>query len=323
MGYTAMKSDSCGDFCVGDIESGVPANVIGAEKIVQEKSPEDDADFYDACSACGDAADNCVPTTDVGLCWTDEQIAQYYGVPLESLRELAMEFLDSPLAELARYLKRQSVGGCVEKARKCLRPYVEFRKREMASWPADPPNIPGVFTNIGKARDGTYLMLFLGCNIDTKFAPQQYVHAVVRSFEAEIPRDQPSHITLLVDSRGHRDIGCVGHKAFAISRHLLAILKALGQYFPERVKKGILYPVGSREMYIFNFFRPYISKQRDRIVTLYHPQGAFAPSPPKELLDHLDLNEVRADFLIYFQGLTEDDENRRCLLANGTKQDHT
>ncbi|CAE8592935.1 unnamed protein product, partial [Polarella glacialis] len=273
-----------------------------------------DQEFFDACdeilggqeeeamSASASAvASSAAPLSEAG-------IAMAYGVSLSCIQELMLQFPDCPPAEISRFLCRKSVGGSTKKAAALLKTYLKWRQEELAQWPPDPPGMPRILRFNGYGRDGSRLILMLPCMIDTDFKPQEYSRAMVRGIESVIGRESTTRFTVLADTRGHQALGFEGKAVFKIWSHLAAMSKAFQTYFPERLRRFIVYPAGDVEMGAYRLFKALISKETvKRVTVLAHPLGSNAPKPPSELLEFLDPKEVWPENSIFFTGLSEAD----------------
>lgn len=106
-----------------------------------------------------------------------------------------------------------------------------------------------------------------GSSEDTDFKPQEYARAMVRGIESVIGRESTTRFTVLADTRGHQALGFEGKAVFKIWSHLAAMSKAFQTYFPERLRRFIVYPAGDVEMGAYRLFKALISKETVKRVT--------------------------------------------------------
>jgi len=211
-----------------------------------------------------------------------------YGVPLTALQELALEFLDSPPAERARYLARKSVAHCPQKAAALLRTYMANRINEMSQWPDVSATLPQVLRFNGHARDGTRVVHFMPSAIDLQYPPEMYANAMVRLVESNIPRESTTRMTILLDTRSHK--GCPNKSFLRLWRHLAMLATMFQNYFPERITRGILFPVGSLEQRAFNAFSYLVSPTTTKKLVL--AWGSQDGPLPEDIWNYLDHSEI-------------------------------
>ncbi|CAE7209632.1 unnamed protein product [Symbiodinium necroappetens] len=238
----------------------------------------------------------------------DSEIAAHYNVPLQAINQLKADFPECPSAELARFLARKSVSGNPEKAAKLISAYLEWR-RGIPKWPAPPNDLPNPFRFNGFARDGSRLLLLLPCCINVDFKPENYCQQLVRHLDTEVERADTLRFTVLLDCRPHKALGYDAKPVWRLWTHISAMAKMFQSYFPERLQRFVIYPAGDIEMGAFRMFKGLLSTETlKRVRLLYSKLGYAAPAPPRELLEILDVKEVRRENKVFFTGLEAESE---------------
>ncbi|CAE7947459.1 unnamed protein product, partial [Symbiodinium sp. KB8] len=228
----------------------------------------------------------------------DSEIAAHYNVPLQAINQLKADFPECPSAELARFLARKSVSGNPEKAAKLISAYLEWR-RGIPKWPAPPSDLPNPFRFNGFARDGSRLLLLLPCCINVDFKPENYCQQLVRHLDTEVERADTLRFTVLLDCRPHKALGYDAKPVWRLWTHISAMAKMF----------QVIYPAGDIEMGAFRMFKGLLSTETlKRVRLLYSKLGYAAPAPPRELLEILDVKEVRRENKVFFTGLEAESE---------------
>lgn len=280
------------------------------EQRQQETMDEMFVEFFDAID---DLSDNEMEgTSGMGLglvipkLKTDGEISAHYNVPLPALQQLKVDFPECPPAELARFLARKSVSGDAQKAGKLIASYLEWRKG-IAKWPQPPSDLPNPFRFNGFARDGSRLLLLLPCTIDIGFKPELYCQTLVRNLDVEVERADTLRFTVLLDCRPHLALGYDAKPVWRLWSHISAMAKIFQSYFPERLQRFVIYPAGDLEMGAFRMFKGLLSTETvKRVRLLYSKLGYAAAAPPPELLEILDVAEIRRENKVFFTGLEPD-----------------
>lgn len=282
------------------------SKIVSAHPAVRSRGRLDSADWEDARSDDSDGIDFVHVAESYSSVKTASaaEAARAYGVALEAILELATAFPRSPPAEIARYLARGSVNGNPKKATPLIRAYTEWRDKELSVWAPPPEDMKMHMTLMGKARDGTRIFHFLGCTVDPNFSADLHVHAMAMFLERHLPRDSTMRLTVLFDTRGHRDV-CRNRNIFDIWRHAFALPRVFQACYPERVKRCIVYPTDEITITSWNVLRRIISPATARRIE-FLPGSSMPGSPtPQGILDHLDLREITPECRPYFQGLFE------------------
>lgn len=297
---------------------GAGGGAHGRRRSSQKEDERQDAtmdemfvEFFDAIDELSDN-DELEGTSGMGLglvipkLKTDQEIAAHYSVPLPSLQQLKVDFPECPAAELSRFLARKSVSGDVSKATKLVAAYLEWR-RGISKWPAAPSDLPNPFRFNGFARDGSRLLLLLPCSIDISFKPELYCQKLVRSLDVEVERSDLLRFTVLLDCRPHTALGYDAKPVWRLWTHISAMAKIFQAYFPERLQRFVIYPAGDLEMGAFRMFKGLLSTETvKRVRLLYSKLGYAAAAPPPELLEILDVSEIRRENKVFFTGLEAD-----------------
>uniref|UniRef100_A0A7S2HZQ1 CRAL-TRIO domain-containing protein n=1 Tax=Haptolina brevifila TaxID=156173 RepID=A0A7S2HZQ1_9EUKA len=158
---------------------------------------------------------------------------------------MAEAFPDSPPAERQRFLDARDQN--FSKASELLRKHLAFRAASLPP-PADQKlidnGLPHFLIDLADAQslDGSKVIVAVGAMLDPSFGtPYDYAVATAAFLDPRFPRDSMKRMTLIVDVDG------VAGGANAPPTKLMAILRefarVLGNNFPERLEKMIVYPV--------------------------------------------------------------------------------
>lgn len=236
------------------------------------------------------------------------------GYPCRRCKTLRAQFPESPPAEIGRYLAQKNADGCPKKAAPLLKTHLDWRKKELAAFPAPPRNLPMHINMLGKAKDGTQLLHFLSTSIDPAFSAEVHSQALLLWLDKNMPRDSTMRLTVLLDVRGHQ--GLVRNRnIFDVWRHAFAMLRLFQPtaktYCPERLTRIILYPVDEVGMTAWSFIRHLVSTNTaKKLVFLPGSSKLGSPSPP-ELLEYLDVNAIPEESKQFFANLPGLDECKR------------
>jgi hypothetical protein len=224
----------------------------------------------------------------------DVEAAECYGVDLAAMRALKVKFPESPPAEIARYLARASTNSCPIKAAPSISAYLEWRRTELANWPAAPQILPLHMQLHGKARDGTRLLHFLSCTVDPALSPQVTGQLMLKWLDTALPRHSMDRLTVLFDVREHHGLG-KNRNVFDVWRHAFALPKLFQRYFPERVSRVIIYPVDEKARTAWRFLRHIVSPATSKRIVLIGGCSKLGSPCPREVLEYFDMQEISVE----------------------------
>ena len=185
----------------------------------------------------------------------------------------------------------------VAAATKMLAKYLEWRKKTLPLAEEHPRlgvNLPPWMIFHGRARDNSPVCHIQGAMYDPEKATvQQYAHATAQLFDDALPRDSETKVTLLVDCRAEDGWSNPRPRAFIpIVRSLSSLL---GDNFPERLRRLIVYPVPWAGMALWRTVEPFIdANTAKKVVLLPGPSKRGAPCP-LELAEYVEYSEIRED----------------------------
>lgn len=185
----------------------------------------------------------------------------------------------------------------VAAATSMLANYLEWRKQTLpltANHPRLGVELPLWMHFYGRARDGSPICHVQGPMYDPeKASPQQYALATAQMFDEALPRDSEAKMTLLVDCRGDERWPSPGPTTFVpVVRSLSSLL---GDNFPERLNRLIVYPVPFLGRALWRTVEPFIdTNTANKVVLLPGPSKPGAPCPVK-LAEYVDYTQIRED----------------------------
>ena len=182
-------------------------------------------------------------------------------------------------------------------ATKMLCRYLEWRKRTLPLADNEPRlgvELPEWMICHGKARDETPILHVQGAMYDPEAGTaKQYANATAQLLDDNLDRNSMQKVSLLVDVRG--DAGWKNPKGSQFIPVVRALSKLLGDCFPERLKRLIIYPMPWTGMALWGAVKPFIDPTTaSKVVMLPGPSRPGAPCPV-ELAQYVDYEEIRED----------------------------
>ena len=215
------------------------------------------------------------------------------ATPHELASSLGMEAA-TPQEQWRFYVARKQ---CVSATTEMLQSYLQWRAETLPLPPSAPRignGLPDWMCFHGHARDRTPICHVNGAMYDRNVAtPEQYADAAAQLFDDSLPRESLTKVTVLLDVRG--DAGWANspvHHYFPLIR---TMAKLLGDNFPERLNRLIVYPVPSFGMAIWRTVKPWIDDATAQKICLL-PGSAKRGAPcPVELAEHVEYAQIRSD----------------------------
>jgi len=202
---------------------------------------------------------------------------------------------DATDAERRRFLtaRKQDVGA----ATTMLQRYLAWRRSTLPLAEGEPrlgeELLPWMRFH-GRARDQTRIVHMQGAMYDpTAATPQQWAHATAQEFDSNICRDSMEKVSLLVDVRG--DEAWPNRPGRQFVPVVRAVSKVLGDNFPERLHRLVVYPVPWAGVAVWKACQPFVDTTTAQKVVLIHgPSKRGAPCPP-ELGEYVDYDQISED----------------------------
>jgi hypothetical protein len=146
----------------------------------------------------------------------------------------------------------------------------------------------------GKARDKSPIVHVQGAMYDQEVAtPDQYANASAQLMDENLDRNSLQKISLLVDVRGDASWPCPKGRQFVPV--IRSLSKILGDCFPERLQRLIIYPMPWTGMALWSAVKPFVDQTTAaKIVMLPGPSRPGAPCPV-ELGQYVEYEEIRED----------------------------
>ena len=201
----------------------------------------------------------------------------------------------------------------VAAATEMLSKYLDWR-RETLPLAADHPKLgielPPWMIFHGRARDKTPICHIQGPMYDPEAGtPSEYALATAFMFDQMIPRDSETKVTLLVDCRGEVGWKSPGPTTFIpVVRSLSSLL---GDNYPERLRRLIVYPVPWAGLALWHAVRPFIDTDTAQKVVLLSGSSKRGAPCPVELADYVDISQIRADLRHRHTALLQADAENR------------
>ena len=182
-------------------------------------------------------------------------------------------------------------------ATRMLASYLDWRRATLplpASEPAFGAGLPEWMVLHGKARDDSRIFHVQGAMYDKDLGtPKQYANATAKLFDESLSRDSMEKVTMLVDVRG--DDAWKNPRGSAFVPVIRELSSLLGNNFPERLKRLILYPMPASGMAVWKFVQPFLDPNTaSKVVMVTGPTKRGSPCPV-ELGEYVSYHEIRPD----------------------------
>ena len=198
-------------------------------------------------------------------------------------------------AERQRFLTARK--GDVAATTSMLSKHLDWRRSTLplaAGQPRFGAGLPEWIVFHGHARDLSPVCHCQGAMYDPeKGTAQQYANATAQCFDEALPRDSDTKITLLCDVRGDAD--WPNAKGSAFIPVVRAISALLGDHFPERLRRLIIYPMPWAGMAIWGAIKPFIDPNTAQKVIILPGSSKRGAPCPIELGEYIEYSQIRED----------------------------
>ena len=158
--------------------------------------------------------------------------------------------------EKQRFLKARDYDEAAAAAQ--LRGYLQWRQENLPRASPQEAGRPEWCHFHGQATDGSPILHVYSARVDHKLGSNEdYANDLMACLDANLPRDSAVFITVLVDTRGS-----IGWANPSVNRNMVRLGqmagKMLGQHFPERVLRIVVYPVPRIFSGVWSIIKPFL-----------------------------------------------------------------